>query len=63
MKIIKCPHCNSYQVFEMAEDGIYFPSSPYCCEIMASADSPHWNKLLDNALASVVRQRIQPLWV
>lgn len=52
MKFIDCPHCKQLQVFE-CENGVWFPTPPFCCEIMRNSDEPFWNLLLDAEIAKV----------
>jgi hypothetical protein len=48
---IRCPICKRKQKMRQhVQDKIWFPISPFCCDVMRNTDTPEWNKLLDQAI-------------
>lgn len=45
---IRCPLCKHKQKMKYNKsDNVWFPISPFCCDIMKNADTEVWNNLLD----------------
>lgn len=50
-KIINCPLCHQKQMMEYDKtDKVWFPITPFCCDVMRTADTPEWNALIDKAI-------------
>ena len=48
---IVCPNCKRKQRLEYTPiDNLWFQVGPYCCDVMAHADSVEWNIAIDRAI-------------
>lgn len=50
---IICPACKQKQRMD-SDENIYFPVSPYCCEVMQYRDTKEWNTKLDEAIRKAI---------
>ena len=55
---IDCPVCHQSQKLALdSKSKVWFPVSPFCCEVMRMADTPDWNSILDGLIAKAINKK------